>query len=515
MRNEHAVSEILGAMLLLFIAVMAFSLIYFYLVSDDGPAPQTYVYLEGAIDGQNITLTHMGGESLDANDTISFTVNKTTNSCRIKDYLNDTNHNGKWDFGEQIRNNFTVSLRFMDRFESIGVQAIDDLSNAIAFQGPVYTKYRSDVAVYIMTNVSNPQNGDLISITISAWCLGGDFPAAGGVNLSCILSDDLDYISYTAEQGTYDNTTGLWNIGNLLVVDSPVNLTIRARVNAVGYHVPMQFGLILDGSDYTSGSSSTFQSTYLNSLMFALAPEKYGLFPSDGTVELTVVGCGFDDPPRAFTVLDPILLTEENVKSLSSGQGFRNDDCSGGDAPISSALRLLTDKMSKSANYSKEKKQVVLIISSGNVNCIWDENPSNNTQDVYPGIFTSDTQQVQFDTIQAAEYLNSTFAFDTLSDEINAIVVAKTPELRNSSFLNQSIVMPQPGHIYNMTNLPVEPGYVFESDTGKDAFQQAFNTVLELLFNSFPAQVSLKSSTTIDPNYNNNYYITIVKPTTN
>jgi hypothetical protein len=511
-RNDIAVSEVLGAMLLLSIAVLAFSVIYFYLVSDDGPAPQTYVYIVGDIDGQNITLTHTGGESLDANDKISFTIRGVKQLCLIKDKLNDENGNGKWDLGEKIHDNFTVDIHYLDQYEFIDVQAIDSVSNAIAFQGPVYTRYKSDVGVYVTVNTSNPVEGQRIIITVSAWCLGGDFPAAGGVVLNCALPEGLDFISCSPEQGTYDQASGEWYIGNLLVEDSPVNLTFIALVNPTPYHESTQLGIIFDGSDYTSGSSSIFKATYLNSLMFALAPEKYGLFPTDGCVELTVVGCGFDDPPRAFTVLNPTTLTEDNVKPLSSGQGFRNDDCSGGDAPISSAIRLVADKMSKSMNYSKEKKQIVLIVCSGHMNCIWDDNPNNNTKDVYQGIFTSNENQVNDDTINAVEYLKSTIDFNVASDEVNAITVAKTDDIRDSSFLNESIVMPQPGNIYNMTNPIIEPGWVFESESGKNAFQLSFNNVIRTIFSDIFYQSALADSTTIDPNSKNNYFISIIKP---
>jgi hypothetical protein len=400
----------------------------------------------------------------------------------------------------------------LDQYETIGVQAIDSVSNAIAFQGPIYTNYKSDVAVSVKANVSNPIAGQRLTVTIGAWCLGGDFPAAGGVQLNCSLPDGLEFISCSPEQGTFDPITGIWDIGNLLVEDSPVNLTIIALVNPTPYHDPTQLGIIFDGSDYTSGSTSTFKSTYLNSLMFALAPEKYNLFPLDGSVEITVVGCGFNDPPRAFTVLDPVTVTKDNAKDLSSGQGIRNDQCSGGKAPISSALRLVADKMSKSVNFSKEKKQIVLIICSGNMNCVWDDNPSNNTQDVYPAKFTSNQNKVDIDTITADEYLKTVFNFNDANDEINAITVAKEDSLRNSSFLNASIVMPQPGNIYNWANPILEPGWVFESPAGKNAFQQSFNMVIQTLFSDILYQSALAHSTTVDPNRINNYFISVIKP---
>ncbi len=92
------------------------------------------------------------------------------------------------------------------------------------------------------------------------------------------------------------------------------------------------------------------------------------------------------------------------------------------------------------------------------------------------------------------------------------MTVAKDINLRNSTFLNASIVIPQPGNIYNMTNPIVDPGWVFEVDLGKNSFQEAFNVIIQTLFNSISMQVYVQDSTTIDPNSNNDYYYVRIQP---
>jgi hypothetical protein len=505
-RNETAVSEILGAMLLLFIVVTAFSLIYFYINSDSGPAPQTYVHLIGSIDGENVTLKHMGGESLDGKDPITFNVAGEKQPYLIKDWLLDSNSNGKWDFGEQILYHFDVlnHLDRLDQYEFIGVQAIDDYSNAIDFQGPVSTDYVSDVGLSIKINNSFPEQGQRISIILSAWCLRGDFPAAGGVKINCTLPEGLEFIGYVADQGTYNNASGIWNLGNLLVENSPVNLTIEAQVNAIPYHEPTQLGLVFEGSEYTSGSVSVWQNTYLSGLRFALNDET--IFPHDGSVELTVVTCGGESLPLAEVALPPTIITESNYHPI--GQDLRNTPYPGGYAPLSSAIRLVTDRMSKSPNFQKEKEQLVLIVSSGNPDCVWDETLGNG----YGARVSSDKNQVHMDTITAKDYLHSQFDFNSSIDELNAITVAKTVEFRNSSFLNASIVLPPPGAIYNRTNPVIEPGWVYEVEPGKDAFQEAFSTIIKMLLNKIEIKASVVDSTTIDPNPDNNYYMIYIQP---
>jgi hypothetical protein len=197
---------------------------------------------------------------------------------------------------------------------------------------------------------------------------------------------------------------------------------------------------------------------------------------------------------------------------MATGQGFRNDDCTGGKAAISSAIRLITDKMFNSENYTEEQKQIILIVSSGNPQCIWDEESPANTADIYAGKFTSDKTQVQEDTIAAAQYLNLTFDFNESNDELNAMTIAKDIIYRNSTFFNASIVMPQPGNIYSMENPIVEPGWVFEVDLGKNSFQEAFNLILQMVFNSISMQVFVEDSTTIDPNSNNDYFFIRIQP---
>jgi len=514
MRNNNAVSELVGTILLLGIAVSAFSVIYLQFANDDGPAPQTYVNIHGEILKENITLTHRGGESLDGNGPITFTIAGKPITSNILKYLIDTNANGKWDFTEEIKFNFLdesntnydTFLNNIDQYEYLNSQAIDQYSNAIEFLGPVFTNYRSDLGVFATVDNSKPILGDTITFTITLWSYGGDVAAAGDVKVNCTLPAGLEFLSYNSDQGPYDNKSGIWHLGNIRTDKSPYNLYITTRVNGVPYHESVQLGIIFSGDDYTSGSISVWQNTYLNALKFALDPVKYGIIPTDESVELTVVSCGFTDPPRAETLIPPTIITMDNAKNLA--QDLPSTPYPGGPLPISSAIRLITDKMYNSVNYDPGKQQIVLIISSGNPNCIWDE----TTADGYGAIFSSNTEQVQIDTINAKDYFNETLNINKLYDELNAITVAKTIDLRYSKFFNESIVLPQPGNIYDILHPIIDPGWVFEIDPGKEAFQDAFNLILQLLLNSVRVNVYLSSSTTIDPYSDNNAYSLYVEP---
>ena len=63
--DEFAVSEVVGAMILVLIAIVAFAAIYLYVFPLPLPAPEPNVKLMGYVnDDGNAVIEHMGGESL-------------------------------------------------------------------------------------------------------------------------------------------------------------------------------------------------------------------------------------------------------------------------------------------------------------------------------------------------------------------------------------------------------------------------------------------------------------------
>lgn len=520
--NEEAVSELLGTMLLLLIAVSVFTYIAFQVASDDGPEPQTHVNIYGDIIKQNITLTNMGGESIDGSGRLALDIAGNGTSSIISKYLDDTNHNGLWDFGEKIIFNFLTEtntsedyfLDHIDKYESIDALSTDILSNEIKFNGPVFSNYRSDIGIHVTISDTTPHNDDYVTITISVWCYGGDVQAAGDVYIKCPLPEGLQYVPpHVADKGSYDPVSGLWHIGNMLVENDPINLTIRAKVVGVPIRPEYtQLGLILEGSNnmLDSQSHSVWQSTLLNGINMAI---KKGNIPHDETVELTIVGYGHEDPPRAYVILDPTVLDNDTYKDIQGGGelGIRNDKYPEGFAPMSSAIRLIADEMRNSDFFSQEKKQFILLIGSGKPDCIWIPD--------YNGEFKGYTLLVQDDTIGAAEYLNTTlfneFNLVKNNDEFNAMIVAKSDIDRNPIFINNSIVMPQPNCcIYtfeNITENPIdEEGWVLELTKGWQEFQAAFDYIISILFHSIHLEVNLEQSTTLDPfDFNNTFEIYI------
>ena len=63
-KNNKAVSEVLGRVLLIAIAVSAFTIVYINFLSDEGPSETTYVTIVGWIENGNLIFEHQRGEGI-------------------------------------------------------------------------------------------------------------------------------------------------------------------------------------------------------------------------------------------------------------------------------------------------------------------------------------------------------------------------------------------------------------------------------------------------------------------
>jgi len=101
-KSDDAVSEVIGAILMVGIGVALFSILYFIVMSYPFTPSSPVVDIVGTIEGNNIILEHRGGDSLDLDVTVSFIVGGTRISATVDDYLIDSNGNNRWDIGERL-----------------------------------------------------------------------------------------------------------------------------------------------------------------------------------------------------------------------------------------------------------------------------------------------------------------------------------------------------------------------------------------------------------------------------
>jgi uncharacterized repeat protein (TIGR01451 family) len=93
------------------------------------------------------------------------------------------------------------------------------------------TPTATDLELIQTVDNSNPQIGDEINFTLTLTNKGTG--TASGIKVKDILPSELDFVSYLADQGTYDSQTGLWDVGNMRD-NLTRNLKLTAKVNQLG-----------------------------------------------------------------------------------------------------------------------------------------------------------------------------------------------------------------------------------------------------------------------------------------
>jgi uncharacterized repeat protein (TIGR01451 family) len=99
-------------------------------------------------------------------------------------------------------------------------------------------KLNAELGVNVTVDNATPKEGDTVTYTVTAKnsplhtfnsvSLGGN---ASNVKLTSLLPKDLTLTGNTPSQGTYDPTTGIWNLTNL-AVNGTATLSLKATVNS-------------------------------------------------------------------------------------------------------------------------------------------------------------------------------------------------------------------------------------------------------------------------------------------
>jgi len=99
-KSEKGVSEVVGSILILMITITMFAVVMLWVVSYPTPSGRAYVDLNAEINGQYVNISHLGGESLENDDTViyvyingslaggkSYKISDADNSAKIGDRL--------------------------------------------------------------------------------------------------------------------------------------------------------------------------------------------------------------------------------------------------------------------------------------------------------------------------------------------------------------------------------------------------------------------------------------------
>ncbi|NJD22136.1 MAG: choice-of-anchor A family protein [Melioribacter sp.] len=77
----------------------------------------------------------------------------------------------------------------------------------------IICEQKADLKIEKTVDNPNPQCDDNVNFTIKVTNLGPD--SSSGIVVTDLLPSGLNYVSSTASQGTYNSTTGIWNVGTL------------------------------------------------------------------------------------------------------------------------------------------------------------------------------------------------------------------------------------------------------------------------------------------------------------
>jgi len=206
-KHDDAVSEVIGAILLLAIAVATVSVVYTQVLSDPGPSPETEVTIVGKLENGYPVFSHQRGEELGLDTKIILTIAGYQQYIFTPvESLEGSNLNDEWNIGER--------LAFPDvPLEGLQVEGtvIDKLSNSIVFWGIL----QEGEIIRGKGGIWHLDDTDTLSIALdsSGYDNHGsvhdaEWIANGGRHGSALKFDGLnDYVRVLSTYGLYDSNT--------------------------------------------------------------------------------------------------------------------------------------------------------------------------------------------------------------------------------------------------------------------------------------------------------------------
>ena len=509
--SNDMVSEVIGTILLLGIAVTIFSALYVVVLSPPDIAPMSSATVVGTVEGSDIILEHRGGETLGLDAEIPLSIEGTPmlingHTPTVGDLLEDSNGDGKWNIGERLRYPFNYD----SANEKAEVQAIDMESNSIVLSGTLNIQPECDLGVEITVDNLTPEINTDVVFTITVNHYHGDINATN-VKVNFKLPDGLEYLSHTSGEN-YDHNTGIWNVGTLVIGES-VSIDITAEVVALGHTTPTQLAILLDGSGSIDSADWTLM---LDGLSDAL--RQSNCIPHDGSVELTVIQFGgwHDELSWAEIEVSPVVLDETNYANMASI--IENIGQLGGGTAMSCAFNLAADVLSgdpngylvgtdwdgmASSNFDTFNRCVINVVTDGEPNILCTEGEYSGT---WPGSYANPDEftQGKANTVLAKNYLDTLLGIGD-DDEIDSEAVGPGPDVE---WLKDNIASPDG---YKAPPFDQGPGWVSHVENYQE-FADTIDAQFKLIFNSIKSTVEILISTPQDPNVRNNEVSVIIVP---
>ena len=495
--SNKAVSELIGTVLMLGMAVAIFSVVYISVLSTSLHTTEPKPTIVASIEGNNIIFEHRGGEKLNLDTKITISIQNTTETTTVGELLIDTNEDSRWNIGERLAYPFKYDINPLEA----DVISIDVGGNKVILQGTIDINPECDVGLEIFVDNRYPKIFNKINITIKAIHYTGNTNATN-IKIEYIIPDGLTFGSYTLTQGYYNNDTGIWDVGDI-VVGGSASVTITANVTSTDFtSEPTQLAIILDGSTSISPADWIIMKNGL-----AAAVEDPDSFPHDSSAELTVIQFGgyYGANPNAIVQVGPVVIDGANHDDVA-------DDIEGiphmkGWTPMACGVALVIDALELSDNFNTHR-HVFTLVTDGQPNAVY--NLEDGDYRMEPGSWGTDPEDYEngkASTIIARNYLLGKLIS---RNEFDAIAVGNGsggfpgPDI---NWLRDSIVWPNG---YEAPPFDKGPGWVRHVDD----YQEFANTIkkeFKVIFSGIINTVKILDSIPPDPNADNDVTsITIV-----
>ena len=290
-RANNAVSEIIGVILLLAMAVALFSVVYLFVmhdaldISENSPPSVTVL---GTIGGSDIILEHRGGETLSLDTEIMITISGIVYKMTVGDLLdNESKEDGKWSVGEKL--SYDPSMDITGR--QVEILVIDVKSGSMVMQG---TLQEGETSV-------NP-------IAITRY-------ATNVVSYSAKLWMDYDFKNYSGYLGfAWKPDGGSWNYSVPPLGSGAVHAGTGSYAETVSGLTPSVLYWFKSQLKY---GSTTIEGSMMSFITLGSEMGRWHFNESTGTIAYDSSGRGNDGTLKPDSVNRPQWVTGINESALS------------------------------------------------------------------------------------------------------------------------------------------------------------------------------------------------------